>query len=61
MLTSIIYYINFATTGMFMSNNMKTKQNQSKITERERERKCSYASNCLAEFVIPWPNDQTGQ
>ena len=26
--------------------------------EIKRERKCSYASNCLVEFVIPWQNDQ---
>ena len=38
-------------------------KNQSKNQEREseRERECSYACNCLVEFVIPWQNDRTGQ
>ena len=28
---------------------------------KNQERECSYGSNCLVEFVIPWQNDRTGQ
>ena len=40
MLTSIIYYIHFATTGMFMLNNMKATTNKQtkKLSKIKRER-----------------------
>ena len=45
------------------NNNNNNNKISQKSREREGERKgeCSYASNCLAEFVIPWQSDQTGQ
>jgi len=50
--------------SMFIINSMKStkkeKKRRSKIErEREREggggRECSYASDCLVQFVIAWP------
>ena len=37
------------------------KQHENNNKNQEKERECSYASNCLVEFVILWQNDQTGQ
>ena len=38
---------------------IKQHENNKNQSKRERE-KCSYVSNCLAEFVIPWQNGGLG-
>ena len=50
----------FCNNGYVYVKQKQNKKQKKSVKNLETERECSYASNCLVEFDIPWQNDQTG-